>query len=150
MADEQQTEQHAAPSVDRQTIREALAMHLEARRQEEQEAERAARRQERNQRAKRRKQARIDRARERKTAAVRAANEAQARVARHVAEAGRSLRAALRAAQEVSFPRHSEEGRRQQQTVRSLEESLGSLRRVGRGSYDEDGVDIDLDLDLDL
>lgn len=146
MADDRQQE---ATSVERQTIREALADYAERQREEEIRKVLEERRKARDERADARRQARVDTAKRTKAKRLRSAVEMSQRVEAHVAEARRSLQAALRAAGAVAFPRHSSEGRQQIQTTRRLEDAMSSLGRVGRSSRAADDAS-DLDLDLDV
>lgn len=152
MAEHDDTEREEAPErtlpVNRQTIRESIIAQIEAQRLEAIEQEKAARRRARDERVKRKRAADIRTARNRKGRRLRALNESNERVRGNVAAAARSLRAALRAATEVSAPRHSPEGRAQQRMVRQLEAALGSLRGVGAGKFDETDFEVDLDLDV--
>lgn len=142
MADEQTIE--APDLVERRSIQEAMMAYLEARRREERDAKLAAERQVKEQRT----AERTVRARDVKGRRLKAANEAQQRVSGHVADALGSLRAALRAASEVRFPRHAPEGRQQAHTIRDLEDALTALRRASRvPKYDSDNFEVDVDLD---
>jgi len=134
-------------SVERQTIRESILAQIEAQRREALEEEKARRRRAREERSQERRAADLSTARERKGRRLRALNEANERVRGNVAAAARLLRAALRAATEVSAPRHSAEGRAQQRTVRSIEAALASLRGAGARAFDEADFEVDLDLD---
>lgn len=134
--------------VERQTIRESIIAQIEAQRLEAIEEEKARRRRAREERTRKRRAADITTARERKGRRLRALNEANERVRSNVGQAARSLRAALRAATEVSAPRHSPEGRVQQRTIRNIEAALASLRGAGVRDFDETDFEVDLDLDV--
>lgn len=146
LEDENQTETNSV-AVNRETIREAILAQAERRRQEVVEFEEEERKRRRKTRVEKREREREDRATTRKKARVRAANEANERVRRNLTEAARSLSAALRAATEHGFPRHSEEGRTQQKTIKALQNAMAAVRRVGVGRHDEENVQVDLDLD---
>lgn len=148
MSEGQDNDQDRELPVDRQTIREAIIAQVEAHRQELQEREAAERRRARHEKQERRRETSLREARERKGRRLRALNEANARATRHVLEAGRSLRAALRDACGVSLPRHSPEHRAQAQIIRAIEDAMNSLRRVRATEFDESDVEVDLDLDV--
>jgi hypothetical protein len=128
-------------------MRDVVQAQVEARREEERRVEIARRRQARDERAEKRRQSRTQGKLERKTRMLKAQGDANERVERHVDMAARSLRAALRSATEVKFPRHSEIGRDQQRTVRRLQAAMAALRGLGNSPY---GGDADFEIDDDL
>lgn len=140
------TDEPLVPTT-RETIREALLALAEERRREVVDFEEDRKRSHREKQAKVRREVREKRSRSRKAAMLRSVNESNERVRNHLSDASRSLAAALRSATEHKFPRHSEEGRQQDRTIRALENALGAVRRVGAGRYDEDNFEVDLDLD---
>ena len=135
-------------SVERQTIQDVITAQVEAAHQEQHDLERAERRQARDERLQKRRKDDLDRVRTRKASNLKAVNQANARVRTHVASAAQSLRAALRDASGVPLPRHSEEGRKQQHDIRSIQGAMASLRRIGAGDFDETDFEVDLDLDV--
>jgi hypothetical protein len=134
--------------LDRQTIRESILARIEDQRLEALREEKAERRKARKVRVEQRRAADVRKAKHRKESRLRAVNEANDRVRGNVAAASRSLRAALRAATAVPLPRHSDEGRAQQRTIRKIESAITSLRDVRVGTFDETKVEVDLDLDV--
>ena len=134
--------------VDRQTIRDTIAAQAQARFQEQANLERADRHRSRDERLKKRRANELKSARTHKANNLRVANESNRSVRSHVAAAARELQAALRDASNVSMPRHSEEGRRQQRDIRSIRDAVGALRRIGAGDFDETDFEVDLDLDV--
>lgn len=149
MADDTKKQPEAKPEVEQETLREAVAARFEQIRLERIETERKERKTARDKRAQERKEARLSEARRRRAAQVKAFNEARERMGGHVADASRALRAALRDATSVSFPRTTQEGREQQRLVRDLQAVLGRLSGVGRGTFYEADLDEGLDLDLE-
>lgn len=135
-------------SVERQTIRDVITAQVETGHQERRDHERAERRRAQDERIQKRRADDLRGARTRKASNLRAINQANARVRTHVASAAQSLKAALRDASGVPLPGHSEEGRKQQRTIRAIQDVVASLRRVGAGNFDETDFEVDLDLDV--
>jgi len=135
--------------VERETIREAVVAQQELEREQRIAVERAEARRARDRRAEQRREERVAQAREAQARRVRALEEANDRVAANVAEASRALRGALRAASEVPLGRQSVEGREQRRLVRSIEDAMGALRRIRRGTFHEGELELDLDLHID-
>ena len=136
--------------VERQTIRQVMAALREEQEQEkfaQAQQKVAKKREQRAEQLRRARKERENRARERHAARTKALKDSNSKVAAHVADASRALRAALRDATETPMQRRSAEGREQQRIVRSIQTAMGALRRIGGGSFYETDVDFDLDLD---
>jgi len=125
-------------TLGRPTIREVMASVRLAQDEEwkrEAEAARKARRDRNNQRAAARREKYQKEARRLQARRERDLQESVQRVSQRVATARTALRAALRDAQAVNFPRHTDQGREQVRMQRSIESALGALRRIGRGTF---------------
>lgn len=136
------------PSVSKQTIREVMdavrrAQMEEARLQQLEELRR--RREQKQRRLQERRERDVQRLRETKARRQKSMQEANERAGRHVMEANRALRAALRDMGEAAIEKFSPEAREQARSRRSIETALAALRQFGRNTFYESEVDPDLD-----
>lgn len=148
MSDPKDSQPQEGPVTGHQSIREAMAA-LRAAQEEEVRQERLSELRKRREAKEKRIKERRERQREqlrrrhaRRESDLKAAN---SRVGDHINAASRELRAALRDATSVPMPRHSPQGREQLRIRRSIENALGALRAIGRGTFHESDFDPDFE-----